>query len=92
MNHSIASARHWPTRSGLTSCARIAGQGGELPCKKLVDELDVSPATISHHLKELTNAGLIEGRREGQCMMLSARRAPLEAYQSELRKRLSAGM
>ncbi|MDP9173456.1 MAG: metalloregulator ArsR/SmtB family transcription factor [Planctomycetota bacterium] len=70
---------------------RIARQANELACKKLVDEFDVSQATISHHLKELTTAGLIEGRREGQFMLFSPRRSALAAYQSELAKRLSAG-
>ena len=67
---------------------RIAGQGGELACKKLVEEFNVSQATISHHLKELNNAGLIECRREGQCAFLTARRSTLAAYQRELARRV----
>ena len=67
---------------------RIAREPGELACKALVAEFDVSQATISHHLKELSNAGLIEGRREGQCMYLRARRAALEAYHRELGRRV----
>src|SRR4051794_38457749 len=67
---------------------RIAREPAELACKALVAEFDVSQATISHHLKELANAGLIEGRREGQCMYLRARRAALEAYHRELGRRV----
>src|SRR4051794_37991008 len=70
---------------------RIAREAGELACKALVAEFDVSQATISHHLKELTNAGLIEGRREGQCMYLRARRAALAAYHRELGRRVGVG-
>src|SRR4051794_41961886 len=70
---------------------RIARESGELACKALVAEFDVSQATISHHLKELTNAGLIEGRREGQCMYLPARRSALEAYHREPGRRGGGG-
>lgn len=67
---------------------RIAGESGELPCKALVQELTVSQATVSHHLKELTEAGLIESRREAQCAFLSVRRETLEAFRRELGRRL----
>lgn len=35
-------------------------------CSELVALRDVTPATVSHHLKILSDAGLIECRREGQ--------------------------
>lgn len=43
-------------------------------CKNIVDELPLSQATISQHLKELKNAGLIKGTIEGNsiCYCLSA--------------------
>src|ERR1700744_3265256 len=34
-------------------------------CGSLVEELGLAQATISHHLKELKNAGLIKGTIEG---------------------------
>ena len=34
-------------------------------CGSLVDELGLAPATISQHLKELKNAGIIQGTIEG---------------------------
>lgn len=39
---------------------------GELTCGDLVSMRGVTPATVSHHLKILSEAGLIECRREGQ--------------------------
>jgi ArsR family transcriptional regulator len=35
-------------------------------CSALVEDFGLSPATVSHHLKVLIEAGLIETRRRGQ--------------------------
>ena len=63
----------------------------ELACKRMVEALPVSQATISHHLKELATAGLIEARREGQCGHYRARPEVLVAYTAELERRLGLG-
>lgn len=42
------------------------GAGEELTCGDLVSMQGVTPATISHHLKILMDARLIECRKEGQ--------------------------
>lgn len=55
-----------------------------LPCSALGEHASVSAATISHHLKELQEAGLVEGEREGRIMLLSFRRDVWEAYLREL--------
>jgi ArsR family transcriptional regulator len=60
----------------------------EVPCKRMVEVLPVSQATISHHLKELATAGLIEARREGQCGHYRACPEVLVAYTAELERRL----
>ncbi len=66
---------------------RIACEG-ELGCQRLADELPVSQPTVSHHLKELSVAGLIESRREGQYVHWRVRPGVLEAYTAELHRRL----
>jgi ArsR family transcriptional regulator, arsenate/arsenite/antimonite-responsive transcriptional repressor len=38
----------------------------EMNCGQIVSLQGVTPATVSHHLKILSEAGLIESRREGQ--------------------------
>jgi|SRR6516165_5935843 len=38
----------------------------EMTCGELVSLRDITPATVSHHLRVLVEAGLIETRREGQ--------------------------
>src|ERR1700746_3514087 len=40
--------------------------GERMYCGELVSMRGVTPATVSHHLKILSDAGLIECRREGQ--------------------------
>ena len=40
----------------------------EMICGDLVALRGVTPATVSHHLKILADAGLIECRRQGQCV------------------------
>jgi ArsR family transcriptional regulator len=38
----------------------------QMNCGEIVSLHGVTPATVSHHLKTLADAGLIESRREGQ--------------------------
>src|SRR5438309_898047 len=65
----------------------IASQG-EVGCRRLCGCFPVRQATISHHLKELAGAGLVESRRDGQFVYYRTRPAVLEAYMAELRRRM----
>ena len=49
----------------------VAGSSGLNP-GDLASELDVAPATLSFHLKELTNAGLITQERQGRYLVYRA--------------------
>lgn len=66
---------------------RIAAEH-EVACKQLVAEFPVTQATISHHLKELVAAELIQSRRVGQCAMLSRCDEILQGYCRQLQERL----
>jgi ArsR family transcriptional regulator len=83
----IARAVADPTRFAILS--RIA-QAGELACADLTDECSVTPATISHHVKELSSAGLIEGRKEGKFHFYRVNRRPWNEYLQELARRVPA--
>ena len=63
--------------------------GGECPNQALCQRFPVSKATISHHLKELVQAGLVEPEREGQYVSYRVCREVVQAYSAELLRRVA---
>jgi ArsR family transcriptional regulator, arsenate/arsenite/antimonite-responsive transcriptional repressor len=49
-------------------------------CCSLVEMRGVTPATVSHHLKILAEAGLIESKREGQFVVNTVNPEILEEF------------
>ncbi len=49
----------------------VAGPEGRTP-SQLQTELDIAPATLSFHLKELNQAGLVNPLREGRNLIYNA--------------------
>lgn len=79
--HRINKALADPRRYEILS--RIARRK-ELACSDMRCDLPITAATLSHHLKELANAGLIEMRREAQFVHLRLRRKVWRDYLAQL--------
>ena len=60
----------------------------ECPNQGLCSEFRVSKGTISHHIRELVQAGLIETEREGQYKTYRVREDVVNAYAAEVIRRL----
>jgi ArsR family transcriptional regulator len=63
------------------------GESKDAPtCTCLGECVGIAPATVSHHIKELDNAGLVNVERDGKFAHVTLRRDVWKAYL----KRLSA--
>lgn len=81
----IARALADPERTEILEAAAAAR---DVCCSELVGRRSVGQATISHHLKELSTAGLLERRKQGQFAYYRFVPAVLSAYVDELERRM----
>jgi ArsR family transcriptional regulator len=86
--HRIAKALADPNRFRILQ--RLSGSPEALHCQLLLSEMGVAPATMSHHLKELATAGLIDTRKDGQHLLAEANHQMIARYERELSRRLKA--
>jgi ArsR family transcriptional regulator len=69
----------------LSRIARCKGDE-EMACSAMRSQLPISAATLSHHIRELVNAGLVEIRRQGQYAHMKLRRKTWREYLTQLGK------
>ena len=82
--HLIAKALADPRRMELLR--QIGSCRKRMECAEIRDCQPVSAATLSHHMKELEVAGLVQVTREGKFASYTLRRDVLMAYTEQLAK------
>ena len=65
---------------------QIGADDGPTACTALRRAHPITAATLSHHLKELETAGLVDIERRGKEMCLTLQRDVLDAYLDHLRR------
>jgi ArsR family transcriptional regulator len=64
---------------------RVAAANGEIPCVDVRTKMKISKTMMSHHIKELATAGLIETRREAKFQYLRMQKKTWNEYLKHLR-------
>jgi DNA-binding transcriptional ArsR family regulator len=80
----LADPRRFAMLEAISSACECPNQG-------LCSGFPVSKATVSHHIKELAQAGLIESEREGQYKSYRVRQDIVNAYAAEVIRRVGSG-
>ncbi len=67
---------------------KLGTQACATPCSAMRDCINVAPATLSHHMKELETAGLVRSKKDGKFVQYTLQAQVLRAYLDRLRSDL----
>lgn len=71
-NHAVTALSALAQASRLAAFRLLVGEGPDgLPAGAIAERLDIPPATLSFHLAQLAQAGLVRARREGRSLVYS---------------------
>jgi ArsR family transcriptional regulator len=78
----LADPRRYEILKKLGNCC------GFTPCSDMRGAIDISPATLSHHMKELETAGLIQSEKDGKFVHYTPQPQVLRAFFDRLKSDL----
>jgi ArsR family transcriptional regulator len=84
--HLIMKALGDPRRYDIVK--RLSRRKEALPCEAVLGCMDISAPTLSHHMKELEIAGLVQAERKGKFVSYSLQGDVLEAFFDRLKRDL----
>jgi ArsR family transcriptional regulator, arsenate/arsenite/antimonite-responsive transcriptional repressor len=67
---------------------KLGSQQCATPCSEMRECVDISPATLSHHMKERETAGLVRSEKDGKFVHYFPQTEVLLAYLERLRSDL----
>lgn len=85
----IAKALSDPRRREILEIIAHSENQPGFNCTAIVEQVSISQPTVSHHIKELANAGLIETQTEGHCSRITVRRDVMNSYLEYLSRSLN---
>lgn len=77
ISKALADPRRFELLQRIASCKEVA-------CSDIRCEFPISAATLSHHVKELSNAGLIDIRKDAKYIHMKLRRGLWKKYLARL--------
>lgn len=86
VDEALTIARALGDKTRFEILSRLAARREPLACLELRESLKINAATLSHHMKELEAAGLIESAHAGRCVNYVLRRDALERFAAGLRE------
>ena len=68
---------------------KLCARGEATPCSDMRECFEITPATLSHHMKELETAGLVRAEKDGKFVNYFPQTRILRAYLERLKSDLA---